>query len=48
MKEKYLKIENLSISENLLNFINNEVLPGTKISEKRFWKGFDVSVHELN
>ena len=47
MKEKYLKIKNLSVSENLARFINNELLPGTKISKKQFWKGFDKSIHEL-
>jgi len=47
MKEKYLKIKNLSISENLANFINNELLPGTKINKEKFWKGFDKCVHEL-
>ena len=36
MAEKYIKIENLSVSEELLNFINNELLPGTKIKKKNF------------
>ena len=39
MKEKYLKIENLSISENLANFINKELLPGTKIKKKKILEG---------
>ena len=47
MKEKYLKIKNLSISENLANFINKELLPGTKVNKERFWNGFDKCVHEL-
>ena len=47
MKEKYLKINNLSVSENLANFINKELLPGTNINKKRFWNGFDKCVHEL-
>ena len=34
MQEKYNKIENLSVSENLANFINKELLPGTKINKK--------------
>ena len=34
MKEKYLKIKNLSVSENLANFINNELLAGIKINKK--------------
>jgi malate synthase len=47
MKEKYLKIKNLSVSESLANFINKELLPGTKINKEKFWKGFDKYVHEL-
>jgi len=48
MKEKYIKIKNLSVSEKLANFINNELLPGTKISKEKFWKGFDKYIHELS
>ena len=47
MQEKYNKIENLSVSENLAKFINKELLPGTKINKKKFWKGFDKYLHEL-
>ena len=47
MQEKYNKIENLSVSESLANFIDKELLPGTKINKKKFWKGFDKYVHEL-
>ena len=47
MKEKYLKIENLSVSEKLLNFVNNELLPETKVKKDAFWKGFSKYVHEL-
>ncbi len=47
MKEKYLKIKNLSVSENLANFINKELLPGTKINKEKFWQDFDKCVHEL-
>ena len=47
MKEKYIKIKNLSISEKLLNFVNNQLLPETKIKKKNFWDEFDNVVHEL-
>ena len=47
MKERYTKIKNLSVSEKLLGFINNELLPGTKIKKETFWSGFDKFVHEL-
>ena len=36
MKEKYIKIKNLSVSKKLLNFVNKELLPGTKIKKKIF------------
>ena len=48
MKEKYIKIKDLSISEKLLKFVNNELLPGTKIKKDFFWSEFDKCVHELN
>jgi malate synthase len=47
MKKKYTKINNLSVSNELLNFINNEILKNTKISPEKFWLGFDKTVHEL-
>ena len=37
----------LKISTKLLNFINNEVLPGTSIDPERFWSNFEQTVHEL-
>ena len=37
----------LSVAEVLLNFVNNEVLPGTNISPSEFWSGFDKAAHEL-
>jgi len=47
MKERYIKIKNLSVSEKLLNFVNDELLPGTKIKKEFFWNGFDKYVHQL-
>ena len=47
MAKKYLSLGSLSIAPELLNFINNELLPGTGITKKRFWNGFDKCVHEL-
>ncbi len=45
--EKYTKIGNLSVSEELFKFINEELLPGTKINQKDFWEKFDHFAHEL-
>jgi len=47
MKKLYTKINNLSVSNELLNFVNMELLTGTKISPDKFWLGFDKAVHEL-
>ena len=47
MKDKYTKINNLSVSNVLLEFVNNELLKDTKIFPKKFWEGFDKIVHEL-
>ena len=47
MKEQYTKIHDLSVSNKLLNFINEELLKDTKISSEKFWEGFDKAVHEL-
>ncbi len=47
MKKQYTKINNLSISDELLSFVNNELLKNTKISPEKFWLGFDKAVHEL-
>ena len=47
MKEKYIKINNLSVSKKLLNFVYKDLLPGTKIKKENFWKGFSNIVHQL-
>jgi malate synthase len=47
MTSKYLSINNLKVSENLLNFVNNELLKDTEMSQEKFWNGFDKAVHEL-
>ena len=48
MKDQYTKIHNLSVSNELLNFINNELFKDTKILPEKFWKHFDKVVHELS
>ena len=47
MKKKYTKINNLSVSKELSDFIDNELLKDTKISTEKFWLGFSDAVHEL-
>ena len=47
MQKKYVNLENLSISEDLFNFINEEALPGLDITQKKFWHGLSKVAHEL-
>ena len=47
MKEKYKKINNLSVSSKLLEFVDKELLKETNISPEKFWLGFDKVIHEL-
>ncbi len=47
MTSKYHSVNNLKVSEELLNFVNNELFDGTDISPEKFWKDFDKVVHEL-
>ena len=46
-KEQYIKIKNLTVSENLYSFVNKNLLPGTGISNSHFWNGFNENLHEL-
>ena len=48
MSIKYQNINDLKVSEVLLNFVNNELLKGTNINPEDFWSGFDKTVHELS
>ena len=47
MAVKYVTLNKLKISENLLSFVNDELLKDTNISSEKFWFGFDRAVHEL-
>ena len=47
MAKKYVILGKLSISSELLNFVNDELLPGTKVSKENFWSGLDKCAHEL-
>ena len=44
---KNVKIKNLSVAKELANFINKALLPGTGVTQKKFWNGLDKCVHEL-
>jgi len=45
--KNYIKISNLKITENLENFVKNELLKSTDIKPKDFWDKFDNVAHEL-
>ena len=47
MSENYVKINNLSVSDKIFNFINNEALPDLHIKKDHFWKKFGKAAHEL-
>ena len=42
-----INVNNLKIDKELLNFINQEVIPDLDINIDKFWNGFDKVVHEL-
>ena len=47
MKKQYTKIHDLSVSNKLLTFVNEELLKDTNISSGKFWEGFNRVAHEL-
>ncbi len=47
MSKNYQNVNNLKISEELLSFVNKELLKDLDISSEKFWEGFDNAVHEL-
>ncbi len=47
MKIKYEVVNNIKISKELLEFVNNELLKDTNINPDIFWSSFDKIVHEL-
>ena len=44
---KKININNLQVYEQLLSFVNKEVIPGTNINAENFWSGFAKAVHGL-
>ena len=47
MQDKYININSLKVSQNLSNFIDNELLKDTGISSDKFWLGFEKTINEL-
>ncbi len=47
MQEKYIKINNLQVSEKLSNFVNDELFKNTNVSKENFWLGLEKALDEL-
>ncbi len=47
MSNNYQSINNLKVADELLSFVDNELLKDTNIQPKKFWLGFDEAVHSL-
>ena len=48
MAKKYVSLGRLSIASELLDFVNDILLPGTGVTKKKFWNGLDKCAHELS
>ena len=47
MSNSFIKINTLSVTKDLSDFVKNELLTGLDVNEKDFWDGFDKSINEL-
>ena len=47
MQDKYIKINNLQVSEKLSNFVNDELLKNTNVSAENFWLGLEKTLDEV-
>ncbi|MER1959318.1 MAG: malate synthase G [Solibacillus sp.] len=43
----YVNVGNLQVAEQLADFINTRVLPGSGVEQEAFWAGLDQLIHEL-
>ena len=42
MSSNYQTVNNLKVSNDLLSFVNDELLVDTEISPEKFWTNFDT------
>ena len=47
MSSKSINVDKSKINEELYNFVNNEIIPGTGLDPNKFWKGFIDSANLL-
>jgi len=48
LSKNYITKGSLSVTEELLNFLSTEVLPGLEISEDHFWLSLEKIIHEFS
>ena len=46
MPTEYKNVNNLKVAEDLLSFVNDELLKGIDISPEKFWSGLDEITHD--
>ncbi len=47
MQKKYVKIGKLKVSEDISNFVSEELLKDTNVSKEKFWLGLEKTLNEL-
>jgi malate synthase len=47
MPTNYKSVNNLKVSEDLISFVDNELLKGIDVNPEKFWLGFSDAVHNL-
>ena len=47
MQKKYVKIGKLKVSEDISNFVSEELLKDTSVSKEKFWLGLEKTLNEL-
>ena len=47
MPSSYKNVNDLKVAEDLLLFVNNELLKDTDINPEKFWLGLNEAVHDL-
>jgi malate synthase len=47
MPTSYKNVNNLKVAEDLLSFVNNDLLKDIDITPEKFWSGFSETAHDL-
>jgi len=46
--QRKVKISDINVDKDLLNFVNNEILPDLRVDKNIFWNGFSDLINEFN